>query len=377
MTARRPAAWAIAGAVAVVAAARAAIALSPPGAASAARPASPPGAASAARPASLPGAGAASPRAPAPAGSAAAPAPAGPAASPAPARGAGARTFSHAAHVPRGVRIADACDSCHAPDPNGALVPVGARGHQPCLRAGCHAEDFLAAGRSDDRGARAAAFCAGCHAGDRPPPPHRKASADAAFRGYARREFHVDFDHAAHLDRARCTDCHVVDERTFEAVYTPGHPQCAKCHAVGAGAAPPMGVCSACHTEPGRQDAFVAGARKALDLKSCDSAWRADMTPEQRADTPCFRHERVEHRVAADGSRLQCSSCHYMIEARRDRYRTVAQIKRQPIIDGTSMDRYCGARGCHPDVDSTAPGKCERCHHPSIRKKLLSGFTHG
>jgi hypothetical protein len=293
--------------------------------------------------------------------------------------------FDHVAHVARGVAIADHCQDCHGDDATGALLPPARHGHQPCLASGCHVEDFLSTGptteqRDPARYRRAAAFCAGCHTttDGKPPPNFRRAKADAVFRGNPSPNYHAELRHVEHTERAKCRDCHVVDERTFTALYRPGHPQCASCH--GRTASPPMTACGNCHTEPGRAQAF-ARRRPPLDLQRCDALLRRNMTPEQVAQTPCFKHERREHRFTAGGDALQCDSCHYMLSRRqtwskRYPYATIADIKAAPIVDGTSMDRYCSAKGCHSDVDSTAPGKCERCHHPGIRKQLLSGFSH-
>ena len=297
-----------------------------------------------------------------------------------------ARKFNHGAHVSRGVKIGEACNECHEPDPNGALVPVGKDGHAPCMDAGCHVTDFLSINKKDkestERYHRAVAFCLGCHQTEDGGPPvnYKKAEATNAFVGNDNPGYHVELDHADHIDRAKCTECHVVDERTYEALYKPGHAQCAKCHsagAQGAGKTPTMGLCSGCHDDPGRNEFFASATRKELDLKSCDSEWRDEMTDEEKDATPCFRHERKEHRFDSDGAKLQCDTCHYMVSKNKDKFRSIQQIKGQQIIDGTSMDNYCSAKGCHPDVDSTKPGKCERCHHKNIRKKLLEGFVHG
>lgn len=284
------------------------------------------------------------------------------------------RKFNHQAHVSRGVKIGEACNDCHEPDPTGALVPVGKAGHKPCMEAGCHVTDFLSINKKQGKKyKKAVAFCLGCH--ETAPTNYTKAKATEEFKHNDDPGYHVELDHAEHIERARCTECHVVDERTYVALYTPGHDQCAKCHSDG-GETPRMGLCSGCHEDPGRKQYFDSGKRKELDLKSCDSVWRDDMTAEEREATPCFRHERKEHRFLADGSKLQCDSCHYMVSKDAKKYATIKMIKSQPIINGSSMDRYCGVKGCHPDVDSTAPGKCERCHHKNIRKKLLQGFVH-
>ena len=284
-----------------------------------------------------------------------------------------ARKFNHQAHISRGVDIGEACDDCHEPDPKGALVPVGKQGHRPCMSAGCHVTDFLAIEKEGtDKYKTAVAFCLGCH--ESAPKNFEKAKATAAFKGNDNPGYHVELDHSKHIERARCTECHVVDERSYVALYKPGHDQCAKCHSDGA-EVPPMGLCSGCHEDPGRNDYFDSKARKDLDLKSCDSVWRDDMTAEEKQNTPCFRHERKEHRFV-EGKQLQCDSCHYMVSKNASKFKTIKMIKSQAIIDGSSMDRYCGVAGCHPDVDSTKQGKCERCHHNNIRKKLLQGFVH-
>jgi hypothetical protein len=288
--------------------------------------------------------------------------------------------FDHRAHVERGVVIGDACDACHRMAPDGALVPVGSVGHQPCLQADCHARAFLAAGGegalTTERGRKAAAFCRGCHA--EAPARHRKALADAAFGPNPSPGYHVELNHYRHSELARCRGCHVVDEHSFALVpRTPGHHQCAVCH--GKTASPPMEACGHCHQPPGPAEYFPAeDARPPTGVRSCDSDAHRTRVAAHGADVPCFQHERQQHRFRG-GSELDCGHCHYMLADAQQwpggsRYETVKQLRELPIIDNRKNEahRRCGDGGsCHAAQVSGISGDCAYCHSRKVASDIF------
>jgi hypothetical protein len=316
------------------------------------------------------------PLSPAPAPSSpAAPSPGSPT-RPAPDASAPTPKFDHAAHRARKVAI-DACASCHGADPQGALLAPGRSGHQPCLAAGCHVDQFLASGeatRKADpaRHAAAAAFCRGCHATAAGEAPRRfeKARADNVYRGETAPEHHIEMDHLAHVRLSACRDCHAVDPTSFQLVADrPAHAECAACHGQSA---PPMSQCGSCHRSPGPA-AYFGPARRASDVRSC-----APGTRPEPGTNPCFLHERREHRFAG-GAELQCSTCHFMIADPgrwgRQKYRTLRDLAAAPVIHNQrdQAHKSCGASGCHRrDVDdSRGTARCSLCHSKRVTESIF------
>ena len=276
----------------------------------------------------------------------------------------------------------DDCTACHGDDAKGALALPGRSGHQPCLASGCHVDDFLATGDSTRKAdpARyraAAAFCLGCHGSATGDAPRRfeKPAADNVYR-QASPEHHVEMDHLEHARRSGCRDCHVVDPTSFQLVAgRPGHAECAECHGASA---PPMSRCSTCHTAPGPA-AYFSGSRRPTGVRSCGSDAHAAQKAAAGGDTPCFLHERREHRFAADRP-LQCGSCHFMIAEPKlwagRKYRSLKEIAAAPIIHNQRdlAHRSCGAgAACHGrDVDdSHGTARCALCHSKRVTESIF------
>lgn len=314
---------------------------------------------------------------PAPAATPAAAAPA-PAASP-------VAKFDHAAHarLDKPVDIAK-CSQCHTAGADGALVAPGGKGHQPCLASGCHVDDFLAVSPRAQKErpteyADAARFCAGCHTAGAPgaaPSRSSQPKADAAWKGNPSPDHHVELDHLEHTGKTACHNCHTVDAQSFALkAGAPGHAQCASCHgAAGNPDAAPMSQCQTCHKEPDAKAYFGAAARPSSDVRSCDTDSHRALVAKHKDAVPCFKHERVEHRVQ-DGAPLECKSCHFMVDDEKQwgrfKYRSLKELRASPIIHNQRdlAHASCGTSGCHRrDVDDSAGNaRCSLCHS----KKLI------
>lgn len=284
--------------------------------------------------------------------------------------------FDHAAHRTRKVAIDD-CAACHGADAKGALAAPGRSGHQPCLSAGCHVDQFLAVGEATRKAdparyAAAAAFCQGCHrsASGGAPRRHEKARADNVYQANPSPGHHVEMDHLAHAQISACRDCHVVDAASFQLVAgRPAHAECSACHGASA-SAPPMSRCATCHREPG-PTAYFAGSRRNTDVRSCSAERPA-------GGDPCFLHERREHRFAGDQP-IQCGSCHFMIADKSRwggaKYRTLRDIAGAPIIHNQRdlAHKSCGESGCHQrDVDdSRGTARCALCHSKRVTESIF------
>ncbi|MGE0551204.1 MAG: cytochrome c3 family protein [Kofleriaceae bacterium] len=285
--------------------------------------------------------------------------------------------FSHAEHAKRSVAI-DSCDTCHALDERGQILAPAAKGHAPCLAAGCHASDFVSIGdatktKDPARHAKASAFCLGCH--DQVPKPWAKPVASTIKPSFQiHREYHVEMNHFEHTLRAgargdRCRTCHVVDAKSFAlSAGTPGHAQCLTCHNAKDLPAFTMTKCGLCHDKPARAEYFAA-SRPKVDVRACGSQGVAALEAKLNRPVPCFRHERIEHRTA-DGQPLQCAACHYMVGDKAKwgghRYDTLKDLHRSPVIDnsGDRQHASCGkSTACHKaEVSLTRGAKCNLCH---------------
>jgi hypothetical protein len=248
--------------------------------------------------------------------------------------------FDHVAHgkATTGKLDMAKCSQCHAVKPDGANVPPGANGHQPCMQSGCHVRDFLEKGST---------LCLTCHTSS---DNFRK----NPLAGMGQREHHVEMSHTAHMKRKTqaggqvvCQTCHTVDPATFRAVVSPGHPQCASCHAKLDAA--PMSACDGCH-QPGDPASYFDKQRKDVELKP-------------RA----FVHERVEHRFFDPGKEskpIQCDTCHYRVT----KFASLRDLKGAAIIDTNTMKNNCSQ--CH-DVRDTR--KCTVCH---VKGTVISTFNY-
>ena len=297
-----------------------------------------------------------------------------------------AKHFDHKEHATRGIDVTK-CETCHRTDAKGSIMAPAAQGHAPCLQAGCHAADFIAVGTSEKTRKvgpafeKAAAFCTGCHASV--PWPWKKATTRILPSFKAAREYHVEMNHFDHVTKAKdglsCRGCHVVDAASYALVVgTPGHGQCVQCHNAKDFPDFTMSQCGLCHQAPGREDYFKVqlaarnitkrASRPATRVRACGSEVHEKLAA-KNPKTPCFKHERVEHRTEsgkADGTPLQCAKCHYVIadKAQGDKYKSLVDMRVRPIIDNNRDRQHasCGRAGCH--VKEVATGSCAEsfCH---------------
>lgn len=287
--------------------------------------------------------------------------------------------FDHAAHAALESPVAiETCKACHGDDGAGVLAKPGEHGHQPCLSAGCHAEDFLSVGartrkESPERYRKAAAFCQGCHKSraGQAPSPFAKAKADnlyAARSGSTQEPGHyVEMDHQAHVRRTQCSSCHVVDAQSFALAGGPTHKECASCHEDHETV--PMPKCTRCHNEGAPKDYFKSRTLVS-DVRSCGSARYAELSRKRkRRALPCFKHEREGHRIRKDGEAVQCNDCHFMFQSTQyagHKYQSLHDVKQAPLMDNhrDRAHQKCGASGCHRRAvdDAAGTGRCSLCH---------------
>lgn len=299
-----------------------------------------------------------------------------------------AKHFDHKQHATKGVDVSK-CETCHRIDAQGKILAPAAQGHAPCLQAQCHATDFVAVGTSEKTRKvgpafeKAAAFCTGCHATVPWPWKQAQTRIVPSFKGA--REYHVELNHFAHATRASeqgangCRGCHVVDAKSFALVIgTPGHGQCVTCHNAKDYPDFTMAQCGLCHQAPSRDQYFReqlvarnikdAAPRHKTRVRSCDSE-AYERLKAKNPGTPCFKHERVEHRTEngkADGAPLQCAKCHYLIADKNqgEKYQSLVDLRVRPIIDNNKDRQHasCGRSGCHHykqvQADSCAESYC-------------------
>lgn len=276
--------------------------------------------------------------------------------------------FDHGEHAKRGVAV-DKCGSCHRIDAKGEILAPAAQGHAPCLQSQCHASDFLAVGTSEKTRKpgpafdKAAAFCTGCH--EKVPWPWKRATTRLRPSFQGGREYHVELDHFAHATRSAeaqsCRGCHVVDSKSFALVTgTPGHAQCVQCHNAKDYPEHTMAQCGLCHQKPARDVYFAQqlaargikkdAPRPATRVRACGSEAHTRLAA-KNPKTPCFEHERVEHRTDADGKPVQCAKCHYVVADKSlgKRYQSLVDLRVRPIIDNNRDRQHasCGRSGCH------------------------------
>ena len=203
--------------------------------------------------------------------------------------------FSHDAHAAR--LAIDACATCHVLDRRGQPAPAG---HAAC--AACHADDFAA---------RAPTTCGACHVAtepwrplraDRLPPPAS--------------DFGVELPHVAHATIA-CTTCHQLTTTTRELRPPRGHAACAGagCHRVGAGPAPRLDACSACHQRGLERRREDDGAARPWSVRARFRHDRHATDPRTATPLPCVTcHAGVAAAAALAAIRPpgkpECAPCH-------------------------------------------------------------------
>lgn len=293
--------------------------------------------------------------------------------------------FDHKAHGTRGLDVTK-CETCHRIDAKGAILAPAAQGHAPCLQAQCHATDFIAVGKPGPAFDKAAGFCTGCH--ETVPVPWKKAPTRVVPSFKAAREYHVEMNHLAHAQRAMksvpapqghagtsCRGCHTVDTKSFALdAGAPGHAQCVQCHNPKDFPDFTMAQCGLCHQAPGRDAYFAAelarrnitkrAARPATRVRACGGEAYEKLAA-KNPKTPCFKHERVEHRTE-NSQPLQCAKCHYIVadpKLGKD-YQSLVDLRVRPIIDNNRDRQHasCGRAGCHNKEVAAASCAESFCH---------------
>ena len=223
------------------------------------------------------------------------------------------------------------------------------------------------------------------------PEPWQKAPAKIVQAFQNAREYHVSMNHYAHANkpdprtgkRVACVACHAVDAGFKLQRGTPGHAQCAGCHTKDV-PGHTMADCGKCHTGPSRAEYFAAVAaergiknasRPATTVRACEG--EGVLEYERGRKVSCFTHERPGHRLAKDGSAVQCESCHYIVTDRskwrgKDTYESLADLHFNSVIfpavdrdpSGNTQHKACGGGGaCHEHAKAVVDGRqCFLCH---------------
>ncbi len=289
--------------------------------------------------------------------------------------------FDHKKHAELEEAPHKRCDLCHRSSPEGELEGPGSRGHQPCLTAGCHAEDFLSVGGRTRRDAperyqEAAAFCFGCHQDmGHAPSPSKKQKAETLFQNITNPSHYVEMNHFEHAKLVGCRSCHVVDPTRFELqLEGPQHAQCATCHkkekTENKKTEIAMKDCEGCHQD-GVPSSYFAKRLIDSDVRSCNSVRYQRLLARRGKGRvpPCFKHERREHRFTPREKEIQCATCHFMYKRKKYRghaYQSLHDVKKAPLIDNhrDRSHKKCGASQCHKREvdDSLGTGRCSMCH---------------
>lgn len=228
------------------------------------------------------------------------------------------RTFQHAAHRPRGVKIDD-CTSCHGVGIEPDKVQAGRDQHRPCQE--CHAAEFRTQGQG---------ICLSCHLRNdpfRPNPLRLPTGVESEWRAPDAPEV----PHASHQAAGvPCESCHAVTAGVKPRPPELGHAACATCHVVERvpkklpqGTPVTLDRCASCHvpaSEPEPRD----GSRRPWSTRDL------------------FRHD-DNHRTPQS-----CPSCHF---------------QNGPAALTFPTMQSCGS--CHDGRKAftiVGPRECGRCH---------------
>jgi hypothetical protein len=203
------------------------------------------------------------------------------------------------------------CAGCHRVE--GAAGAVRGASHAAC--ASCHAADF---------GAPSPRTCGACHSSTEPWRPLR-----ADRLPWERTEFGARLDHASHPQP--CQRCHTLDTSARQLRPPRDHSSCsgAGCHQLGAGVAPRLSECQACH------QADLVDARAAQRLRAPWSVRR--------------RFDHTRHRTGPTGAPAECTSCHVDVAGPLATMAAPPKRTCEPCHDGGKAFSVTG-------VD------CNRCH---------------
>ncbi len=327
----------------------------------------------------------------------------------------------------------DQCKMCHTIDAKGQPMAPVAQGHAPCMKSGCHADEFIAIGKTtrdsknidqQQQYRKAAQFCVGCHPTVPTPWANQKTLIQESWRN--QREHHIamerrspgegrppaGMDHYDHIVNAKkklkdgtfvpvkCRDCHAVGADFALVTHTPGHEQCMTCHTPGN--AFPLTECGRCHVKGSRQDwvrdeLTKRGIRDTDDLegsrpkgkivRACKSQGDAAVQKKYGATNKkmkCFKHETSGHRLSAKNEDIQCEQCHHMIAnekswAPKTSYRSIIDLHSYKII-GTAGQEKLSTSGCggKPDKNDAQHAACSggtACHEHAKAVDLNCGLS--
>ncbi|RMH36762.1 MAG: hypothetical protein D6689_21910 [Deltaproteobacteria bacterium] len=215
-----------------------------------------------------------------------------------------------------------ACERCHASSPDGTLVPVGKRDHQPCKQ--CHGKIVMS--RRELERSRKKDWCAFCHAKTKTGP----------------RQFVALYSHRVHVrpggSGKQCEACHGAfgdaPPRTGDALRA-GHALCGGCHATAA--EPKMTSCAGCHVDATSERGRAAATARPSNPFSVAGA---------------FDHEKHANarRVGREGR--ACLTCHA----------NIAQAETDDVVPLPTMKGCFDT--CHDGAKafSAVGATCTRCH---------------
>lgn len=227
------------------------------------------------------------------------------------------KTFQHAAHRPRNVKIDD-CTSCHGVGVDLDKVQAGRDQHRPCQE--CHAAEFRTAGQG---------ICLSCHLRNdpfRPNPLRLPTEPNIEWRAPDAAEI----SHAAHQAAGvACETCHPAEAGVVPRAPELGHAACVKCHVaervpkkISQGTPGTLEQCASCH---------VASSI------SRDSTRRRPWSTRE-----LFRHDDNHRKDQA------CASCHF---------------QEGPAVLTLPTMQSCGS--CHDGRKAfqlIGPRECSLCH---------------
>jgi c(7)-type cytochrome triheme protein len=188
-----------------------------------------------------------------------------------------------------------ACLVCHRRDDNSAVMKFpGKAGHSPCI--GCHTKQFEN---------KENLMCTICHSD----------AATGEMKGFpGLRSFNAKFEHASHLYKANCADCHKPARAGISKTIPSGkatHSACFQCHT--AQAEHTLSSCNVCHQQgsPGpkiKTSAKAYGvnfshAKHNMNCNSCHKVLRGTPRGRQVTGPEASMH-------FAKKNRLTCATCH-------------------------------------------------------------------
>lgn len=186
------------------------------------------------------------------------------------------------------------CALCHRREDNSPVPKLS--GHLPC--AGCHVAQF-----ADNKNA----ICTICHT---------SADTGVVKRFPVLRSFNVLFDHAKHLRRTNCADCHRPSRNGVSQSIPSGlsaHTACFQCHSPGTQSGERnIDSCNVCH-QPGKSSQ-VSDWAKAYTVNFSHARHKLNCTNCHSVKSGASRGNQLTAPVAsmhfASGRGQSCATCH-------------------------------------------------------------------